>query len=174
MMSGTATLARAATGTSPYTTVVHITRKVQADILAIGDTYAYFTEPYAQSVIHDVRIFVDEEVVDKISFVWKEPLTTKVLDALRYTVVDGVAGLADDRPGGIRYDSTLASADFSVRVTYNERWKKMNESERNSVRARLTLTWGPAGSLDYSGGRWVDDRTYSGESKSFVRDRYVR
>lgn len=172
-MLGAATATRSATGTTPYTSVVHITRKVQADMLAIGDTYAYFTEQYAQDVIHDVRIFIDEEVIQQVQFVWKSPGTIRVLDALRYVVIAGVAGLADDRPGGIRYNPLLASADFSVRVTYNERWGRMGEEERNSVRAQLTLRWSPAGNLDYSGGRWVEDRTYSMDSRGLVRNRFV-
>ena len=117
-----ATLTRSGTGTMPYTSVVHITRKVQTDMLEIGDTYEYFTEKYAQDVIHDVRIFIDEEVIDKVEFVWLEAGTNQVLDALRYVVLNGVVGLADDRPGGIRYDPILASADFRVRVYYNSRW----------------------------------------------------
>jgi hypothetical protein len=169
-----ATFTRPATQTMPYTSVVHITRKVQADFLAIGDTYAYFTEKYAQDVIHDVRIFIDEEVIDRVEFVWKKNGTNQVLDALRYKVVSGVVGLADDRPGGIRYDPALVSADFHVRVYYNSRWTSMHETERNSVRAALTLKWGPAGQLDYSLGRWVNDRTYSMDGRGMVRNRFVR
>ena len=60
-----------------YTSVVYITRKVQTDILEIGDTYAYFTETYAQAVIHDVRIFIDEEVIDKVEFVWLKARTNQ-------------------------------------------------------------------------------------------------
>jgi hypothetical protein len=169
-----ATLSRSATGTTPYTSVIHITRKVQADLLAIGDTYEYFTEKYAQDVIHDVRVFIDEEVIEKVEFVWQKAGTIEVLDALRYIVINGVAGLADDRPGGIKYDPALASADFHVRVYYNSRWTRMGESERNSIREGLTLRWGPAGQLNYSGGRWVDDRTYSMDVKGLVRNRFVR
>jgi HORMA domain-containing protein len=169
-----ATLSRSATGTTPYTSVVHITRKVQADLLAIGDTYEYFTEKYAQDVIHDVRVFIDEEVIEKVEFVWQKASTNEVLDALRYIVINGVAGLADDRPGGIKYDAALASTDFHVRVYYNSRWTRMGESERNSVREGLTLRWGPAGQLNYSSGRWVEDRTYSMDGKGLVRDRFVR
>jgi len=173
-MLGAATASRSATGTTPYTSVIHITRKVQADILAIGDTYSYFTEKYAQDVIHDVRIFIDEEVIQEVQCVWKAPGTVRVLDALRYVVIDGVAGLADDRPGGIRYNPLLASADFiSVRVTYNERWRRMDEEQRNSVRVQLTPRWSPAGKLDYSGGRWVEDRTYSMDSRGLVRNWFV-
>ena len=169
-----ATLTRSGTGTMPYTSVVHITRKVQTDMLEIGDTYAYFTEKYAQDVIHDVRIFIDEEVIEKVQFVWLKAGTTQVLDALRYVIVKGAIGLADDRPGGIHYNPILASADFHVRVSYNSRWTTMSESERNLVRSRLTPGWGSAAQLDYSGGRWVDDRTYSMDSQGLVRNRFVR
>jgi hypothetical protein len=170
----TATATRTSTQTSAYTRVVHITRKVQTDILEIGDTYSYFQEPFAQSVINDVRIFIDEEVIDFVKFVWTEWGTDRVLDELRYEVVMGGIGLADDRPGGIRYDPALAGANFSVRITYNDRWNKMAERERAAIRKRLELTWGPAGQLDYSGGRWVKDRTYSMDGMGLNRTRFVR
>jgi hypothetical protein len=169
-----ATLSRTATATTTYTSIVHITRKLQADMLTIGETYAYFTETYTQQVIHDVRVFIDEEAIDSVKFVWKKPGTNQVLDALRYLVVSGTAGLADERPGGIRYDPALALADFNVRVYYSNHWNKMSEAERTSVRALLTLRWGPAGHLDYRGGRWVDDRTYSMDAKALVRSRFLR
>jgi hypothetical protein len=170
----TASATRTATQTSSYTSVVHITRKVQTDILEIGETYRYFQEPFAQSVIHDVRIFIDDEVIDFIQIVLKERGTNRVLDELRYEVVSGAVGLADDRPGGIRYDPALAGADFSIRITYNDRWSKMAGSERAAIRERLALPWGPAGQLDYSGGRWVSDRTYSMDGLGLVRTRFVR
>lgn len=170
----TASSTRSGTQTSAYTSVVHITRKVQTDILEIGDTYDYFQESFAQSVIHDVRIFIDEEVIDYVKFVWKDQSTSRVLDELCYQAISGGVGLADDRPGGIRYNSTLAGADFSVRITYNSRWSKMAESERKAIRDRLLLTWGSAGQLDYSGGRWVSDRIYSMDGTGLVRTRFVR
>ncbi len=169
-----ATLSRSATATTPYTGVIHVTRKVQADLLAIGDTYDYFQEKYAQDVIHDVRIFIDEEIIDRVEFIWKKRGTNQVLDALRYVVISGAIGLADDRPGGIRYDPALAMADFHVRVYYNDRWTKMGETERGSIRSALTLKWGPGGQLNYSGGRWVADRTYSMDGSGLARSRFVK
>jgi hypothetical protein len=165
---------RSSTQSSTYTSVVHITRKVQTDILEIGDTYDYFTESYAQDVIHDVRIFIDEESIDYVKFVWKERGSNRVLEELRYQIVSGAIGLADDRPGGIRYNPALADADFSVRITYSDHWTGMAESERKSVRDRLELTWGPAGRLDYSGGQWSSDRTYFMDGSGAVRTRFAR
>jgi Bacterial HORMA domain family 1 len=167
-MPGSAT--RTASQTTPYTSVIHITRKAQADLLAIGDTYQYFTEEYAQNVIHDVRILIDEEVIDRVQFIWTKQGTNLVLDALRYIVVNGQAGLADDRPGGIQYDAALATADFHVRVTYNNRWL----SVMHSIQPNLALTWGSAGNLNYSNGRWVADRTYSMDGRGLVRNRFIR
>lgn len=165
---------RSSTQSSTYTSVVHITRKVQTDILEISDTYDYFTESYAQDVIHDVRIFIDEEAIDYIKFVWKQRGSNRALEELRYQIVSGAIGLADDRPGGIRYNRALAEADFSVRITYSDHWSGMAESERESIRDRLELTWGPAGQLDYSGGQWSSDRTYSMDGAGAVRTRFVR
>src|SRR5688572_22679409 len=161
---------RTAPQTTPYTSVIHITRKAQADLLAIGDTYEYFSEDYAQKVIHDVRILIDEEVIDRVEFVWTKRATNEVLDALRYLVVNGQAGLADDRPGGIQYDQALAAADFQVRVTYNSRWLKV----KHSIEGDLALTWSPAGQINYSNGRWVADRTYSMDGRGLIRNRFVK
>lgn len=165
---------RTATQTGTYTQVVYVTRKVQADFLAILDTYGYFSEKYAQDVIHDVRVFLDEEVVDRVKFVWTEDGTNRVLEELDYTVVAGGFGLADDRSGGIRYRSGLADAGFHVRVTYNSRWREMGEQERSAIRGDLALAWSAAGGLDYSGGSWTSERTYSKGSYGMSRSRFSR
>ena len=65
MPTGTATSTRTASATSTVTKIVYVTRKVQADFLAILETYGYFSEAYAQNIIHDVRVFLDEEVIEE-------------------------------------------------------------------------------------------------------------
>ena len=45
-------------------------RKVQADFLAILDTYDYFSEDFACRLVADVRTLLDEGVVDAVKFVW--------------------------------------------------------------------------------------------------------
>jgi len=61
-----------------------------------------------------------------------------------------------------------------VRVTYNTRWKDMAEREKSTIRKSLGLNWGPAGQLDYSGGTWTTDRTYSRDGYGLVRQRFER
>ncbi len=170
----TATSTRTTTQTSTLTKVVYVTRKVKADLLAILDTYGYFSESYAQDVIHDVRVFLDEEVVDRVKFVWTRPGGSYVLEELDYQVTSGDVGLADDRAGGIKYRDDLGGADFRVRVTYNSRWRSIGAQGQAAIRADLSLQWGPAGTLDYSGGRWVADRTYSRDGYGLSRSRFTR
>jgi hypothetical protein len=174
MPTGTTTSTRTATSTSTVSKIAYITRKMQADFLAILDTYGYFSEAYAQQLIHDVRVLLDEEVIDRIGFIWTRPGGTSVLEELKYTVVAGRAELADDRVGGITYRPELAQASFQVRVTYTARWQNMPENEKDILRKELELKWGPAGQLDYRGGQWTDDRTYSREGYSLKRQRFTR
>lgn len=174
MPTGTTTSTRAATSTSTLSKISYVTQKVQADFLAILDTYGYFSAAYAQQLIHDVRVFLDEEVIDRICFVWTRPDGRTVLEELKYTVVAGRAELADDRAGGITYRPELAQASFQVRVTYTARWQNMPETEKNTLRKELELKWGPAGQLNYRGGQWSDDRTYSRDGYGLTRQRFTR
>jgi len=174
MPTGTSTGTRNTTYTSTVAKIVSVTRKVQADFLAILDTYGYFNENYAQRLISDVRMFLDEEVIDHICFVWTQSDSESVLEELKYTVVIGGVGLADDRAGGIRYRPELAKALFHVRVNYNARWKNMPGTEKDTIRKDLALKWEPADPLDYSSGNWADDRTYSRDGYGLVRQRFIR
>ncbi|SRR6266404_925579 len=162
------------TQTSTYSKIIYVTRKVQADFLAILDTYGYFSEDVARGAVNDIRVFLDEEVIDQISFAWRVPGGTRVLDELKYIVVSGIAVKVDDDSGGIGYQVELASADFEVRVHFSQRWRDIGRDGRDNIRERLKCLWGVADSLDYGGGRWVSDRTYSSGGYGLTRERFVR
>ena len=158
----TATATRAGTQTSALTSVIHDTRKVQADLFAVISTYGYFSEDHAANIIADVRTFLDNKVISAIKFTWKKVSTRDVIEEIRYNVVSGGVSLADDKPGGIRYNPALADADFTTYVTYNDRWEKRSEQEKQTVREDLVLSWGPGGTLNYSNGQWLNaDKVYS-------------
>ena len=164
------TLTRTLTETTSFPKIVYVTRKVQADFLAILETYGYFSEDYAHRLITDVRTLLDEEVIDRVNFVWTAVESTRVIEAFSYEVILNGLGLADDRSGGIRHNSDLAGAEFHVRVFYNERWRTMEEDERRQI--PLLLTWSVGGQLDYSSGYWSSDRTYSTEGYALARKRF--
>lgn len=164
------TRTRQATQTSSYEKILRVTRRVQADLLAIVDTYSHWTESYALDVIHDLRIFLDEEAIDPIKFLWKKPGSKKVIDGFRYSIVTG-SSLAADRAGGIAYSRELHLADFNVQVSYTKRWKEMTDSEKNGIRKRLRISWSPAGDSDYGSKRFKSDRTFSYEDWGLDRSR---
>lgn len=169
-----ASTTRTAAATTTIAKIAYVTRKMQADFLAILDTYTYdgYSESYAREIIEDIRSLLDEEVLESISFVWTRQYTNTVLDSFRYSVVTGEATNNNDRSGGVSYRSDLANADFKVRLTYNQRWANMSQSERNSISVDLNVTWGAAGSLNYSNGSWTTERTYSKDGYGLVRQRF--
>jgi hypothetical protein len=139
-----ASMTRTAAATTTIAKIAYVTRKLQADFLAILDTYTYdgFTESYAREIIDDIRVLLHPEVLDRISFIWLQKGNNRVLDTFRYSVVEGEAASSNDRSGGIPYRADLANANFKVRLNYNKRWEKMDQSEKNSIYEGLKADWG--------------------------------
>jgi hypothetical protein len=164
---------RASVQSSTLSKVISITRKVQADLLTILDHYHYFSENYAQELIQDVRNFLDEEVIERIKFIWIKTGTNLVLEELDYLVILNGIGLTDDRSGGIRFHPDLAKATFRIQITYNNRWQNMSEEEKQFIRESLNLRWGAANQLTYRGGQWYPERTYSQDDLGLTRSRYT-
>jgi Bacterial HORMA domain family 1 len=169
----TASYTRSNEQTNTLSKVISVTRKVQADLLTILDHYQYFSEDYAQELIHDIRIFIDEEVISRVKFIWIKSGTHLVLEELDYFVILNGIGLADDRSGGIRFHPDLLKATFRVRITYNERWQNISETDKQSIRDDLKLMWGAANQLTYNGGQWSSERTYSQDGLGLTRSRYT-
>lgn len=170
-MSSTQT--RSATQTSSYVNVLYVTRKVQADLFQLAETYGQMTEAYAQDLIHDLRLFLDEEVIEQVIFLWTRPGTNQVVGAYTYKVLSGGIGLVDDRSGGIRYDPTLQASTFGVRITYNSRWAGLTADEQAGIKSGMKFPWGAGGALDYSRGQWAADRTYSKDGYGLGRERFT-
>ena len=174
MSSQTRTRNASETATSTLTKVVYVTRKVQADLFNIVDTYNQITQDYAEKLIHDLRILLDEEVLDRIELIWTFRNTSIVLGAYAYKVIGNGIGLADDRAGGIRYDSVLQSCDFGVRIFRNVHWSQMSPESKHAISGQCKLTWSSAGALDYSHGTFTSARMYSKDSLGLDRQNFAR
>jgi Bacterial HORMA domain family 1 len=169
-----ATQTRAGTQTGTLSKIVYVARKVEADLLAIIDTYCYGSEQWAINVMHDVRVLMDEEVIEKIYLAWTRRGTNEVLDAYSYRVIIGGLGLADDRSGNIRYRSQLVGAEFHFRVDYKTRWWQLSPADKADIQERMVYRWTSGGVLDYSKGTWQGDKTYSKDDLGVARDRFIR
>ncbi len=170
-MSASATRTRSLTAANTYTDVVSVTRKLRADLLQVLDHYGYFAEDYAENIIHDLRLMIDEGIVDSIKFTWRAYGSGRVLAAFRYDVIPGHIGLTDNRPGGIPYRTDLKNVQFDVFVRYNAAGQALSTTDKQSL--GLKLTWGPArGFFDYSTGSWSNDRSYVSNSIGLQRSTF--
>jgi hypothetical protein len=171
-MSATQTRERSQSGT--LSKIVYVARKVEADLLAIIDTYDYGSEEWATKVMNDIRVLMYEEVIDRIYLAWTRCGTTEVLDAYSYRVIIGGIGIADDRSGNIRYRPELVGADFHFRVDYKPRWWQLAPEDKQDIQERLTLRWTSGGALDYSRGTWRSDKSYCMDDLAVPRERFIR
>jgi hypothetical protein len=171
----TFTQSRSSSLTTTWARVKHVTRKVQADLLGILDLYGYYSEEYGLKLIRDLRVLLDEEVIDRLAFVWVKKGTNEVLYSLAYTVIGGDV-LPDHDTGDIPYYSELAAtvASFSVVIYRSQRWKSMAEYSKNRVREKLELGWEGDVAHNYPLGWWVVDRTYSKSGYGLERKHFVR
>jgi len=163
---------RTATSTLTLTKVVHVTRKVQADLFNLVDTYAQITQDDAETLIRDLRILLEEEVLERINFLWTYAGTNIVVGAYIYKVITAGVGLVDERAGGMRYDATLRAADFRVRIYWNSHWYGMSAADRDAIREKCSFTWTPGEALDFSRGTSTAERTYAKDDLGLARERF--
>jgi hypothetical protein len=163
---------RTTTATSTLTKVVYVTRKVQADLFNLVDTYEQITQEYAERLIHDLRILLDEEVLERIEFLWTYPDTNVVVGAYIYKVISAGVGLADDRAGGIRYDPVLQVSEFRVRISRNAHWYGMSDADKDAITEKCCIGWTSGATLDYSRGGATSDKTYSKDGLALSRERF--
>ncbi|WP_425619071.1 hypothetical protein NA78x_002802 [Anatilimnocola sp. NA78] len=166
------TLTRSSSATSTLSKVVYVTRKLQADLFNLVDTYSQMTQNHAEKLISDLRILLDEEVIERIDLLWTYKNTNVVMGAYVYKVINAGSGLADERAGGIRYDSILQDCDFGVRIYRNSHWWAMSEADRKAIAAKCQIQWSPGESLDFSRGSVTSDRMYSNNGLGLDRGRF--
>ena len=169
-MSASTTRTAAATAANTYSDIVSVTRKLRADLLQVLDHYGYFSEDYAEKIVHDLRVMIDEGIIEWAQLTWRSPSSNAVLAAFRYTVVVGDIGFANDRPGGIPYRPDLSAADFNVRVSYNAAGRAMSSTAKSNL--PLKLAWTPGARLDYSGSSWTSDRNYRSNDTGLRREAF--
>lgn len=156
--------------TSSFTDVKSVTRGLQADLFQVLDHYGYFSEQRARDIVHDLRLMIDEDILDHVELTWCVRGGTRVLEAYRYDVVRGSLVGANTRPGGIPYRPELANADFSVLVTYNAKGHGMSRQERQDL--GFIRPWSPTGRRDYSGVSRTFERAYASNGLGLNRSVY--
>ncbi len=169
-MSQTATRSQIATILDQ---ILNVTRSVNSDMIYLADQYQHqLSASEARRYINDFRVFMKYGVLDDIKLCWTDKYSGKVVDALRYIVENGEAVRGNDRAGDLSYDTTVAAANFTVRISRT--LGKLTANERGAMEGELLFSWAPAPDLDFSLGRFVADKTYSQTSIALRRERFKR
>ncbi|MXW64538.1 MAG: hypothetical protein F4Y00_04715 [Bacteroidetes bacterium SB0662_bin_6] len=166
-MSASASRTRSLTAVNTYTDVVSVTRKLRADLLQVLDHYGYFSEDHAEDIIHDLRLMVDEGILESVELTWRAYGSHSVLAAFRYYVINGSIAPADNRPGGIPYRPDLQNARFNVVVRYNAAGRRLSPIDERNL--GFKLPWVYDNGFDYLTGSWSSDRYYVSNSIGLQR-----
>ena len=168
----TASATRAATTATTYQRIQYVTRKLLADLLGVLADKAHFTNEHATKLVTDIRTLLDQQVLDRITFVWFALATQVVLRELTYAV-RGEGFVGTDAPSGaLPFRDDLLDATFQVRITYNDRWSKLSSEGQQEIRKQLTLTWSNANALTYNNGSRQDEHAYAKDGYALQRSRY--
>jgi hypothetical protein len=171
-MTATATRAATAATTKTYQRILYVTRKLLADLLGVLADKAHFSNEHAKKIVDDIRTLLDEQVLDRITFVWFASSTKIVLRELTYTV-RGEGFVGTDAPSGaLPYRQDLLDATFQVRVSYNDRWSKLGAEGQQEIRSRLVLAWSSASALTYNNGSTQNEHAYAKDGYALTRTRY--
>jgi hypothetical protein len=153
--------------------VLRVTRPVYSDLLALIDMYGQLTKEDAWKYVQDFRTLMNEQYLKEIEIRWLRPGTLKVIDGIKYVVVNGEAVRAMDRPGGIAYDQTLKNASFSLVIRHTQLWHSRSAQFQADFEKKLKVQWSDAAPVDYGSGSYVDDgHQYGAASVGVSRKRF--
>ena len=174
-MSGTATRAESTTETFAEQ-VLRVTRPVLADLLALVDTYGQITSDEVVDYVCDFRAFMNERYLESIEIYWTAPWTDRVVDGLKYIIVNGEAVRTMERAGGIAYDATIAAAAFHVIIRYTSLWlNDRSDAQKTQFIGGLRINWGPVATPNYNGGSYVPDgHNYGQAAVGISRTRFQK
>lgn len=171
-MTSAATRVATAATTTTFQRIQYVTRKLLADLLGVLADKAHFTTDHATKIVGDIRTLLDEQVLDRITFVWVAPTTQVALREVTY-VVRGEGFVGSDAPSGaLPFRHDLLDATFQVRIVHNDRWSKLGAEAQKEIRARLVLTWSNASTLAYNNGSRQAEHAYAKDGYALQRSRY--
>lgn len=171
-MSGTGTRTKSTTETFAEQ-VLRVTRPILTDLLEIVDNYPHLTKDEALNYVLDFREFMNERYLKHVEVTWTDRTTGVVIDGLKYIIVNGEAVRAMERPGGIRYDKSIAAARFNLRIYYTDLWRARTPEQQTKFKTGLRISWGTANALNYGRGAYVtEDRQYGATSVGVSRLRF--
>ena len=168
----TNTFARTYEQTITHVDVRNVMWKIRSDIGQLRIFHSIFSVDYEENLSSDLFQWVYRGYVDQIRFEFYKPSNLIACFAINYLIIRGQILSTNDDAGTIRY-LDLKGTSFRVRITYSQAWLNLSSQEKDAFYTDLNLSWGPLSfELQYSGGSWASDKTYSSNSLGARRSIY--
>ncbi len=133
--------------------------KVVTDMIRFSQSYGQPSQTAIQNYGEELTTLLKDGYVETYEFGFKQNETRIV--SCYYTVDSSGTLLSDDRPGQIPLNANVSAGAFFNFITYSDKWSKLNQAERDSIKAGLPVSRGTGTAPTDGYGYWVADKTYS-------------
>ncbi len=161
------TLSITATETWTATDALYLASKIGADLHL---TRAYYGRPTALEIDDykvEAAMLMRAQYLGTVEYGFK--LRGIVVFSLKYSARFDGSLLADDRPGRVFTRIDLADAVWFSYLTYNDRWWRLSNLERERFEAQLPFKRSTAAEPARAIGNWAGSRTYSAKGNGVTR-----
>ena len=156
------------TSTFTVTHARHISAKVATDLLRMQRLYGKPSKEDIDAYEAEITALIKEDVVQTVTYGYKRN-EQWIEPTLRYTAQDLAGGTGtDDDPGRIRPGQNVAGAVFHSYLTYNDKWYRLTDAQRDAIRGTLPFqrTGAPEPTVN---GYLRHDMTYASGGRALSR-----
>ena len=165
----TSTVTRSNTIT--HTDVRNVIWKIKSDMFQLRLFHDMFDAEYEEDMSYDLFQWTYRGYADAIKFQFFNPATYLAHCEIKYDITRGQVTGSDDDAGSIPF-LNLKGTSFRVVITPSASWNTLSPEDRQTFYDTLKRQWGSSNlQLQYTGGSWLQDKTYS--SNSFGANRSI-
>lgn len=166
----TSTITRSATVT--HTDVRHVIWKIKSDMFQLRLFHSMFDAEYEEDMAFDLFQWVYRGYTDLIKFQFYNPTTYLAHCEIKYDILRGQVLGSDDDAGSIPF-LNLKGTSFRIVVSTSVAWDRLPDQDKQTFYEGLKRQWGSSNlQLQYTGGSWMQDKTYSNNSFGANRSIY--
>lgn len=142
--------------------------KVATDLRRFQRFYSSPSDTDIQNYESELTQLLKHDVVDTVVYGFKR--AGKWTEAtVKYRALSGGNLATDDDPGKIRPSLDIVGARFASFLSYNSKWSRLSESERQAIERSLPFQRSTSATPALESGYWNDDLSYSAGGRGLGR-----
>lgn len=142
--------------------------KVATDLRRFQRFYSSPSDVDIQNYEAELTQLLKNDVVDNVVYGFKR--AGKWTEAaVKYRALSGGSLVTDDDPGKIRPGLDVIGAVFTSFLSYNSKWSRLSENERQAIKRTLPFQRSTMDTPTLESGYWTDDLSYSAGGRGLGR-----